>query len=173
MLGREYRNVAENPAEERRFSYAKAVGQKIRAKYDIIGVEKIVFSPELRIAGTIDLLVKSRENGNYAIIDHKTNAKIEVENTFNKFCNEPISHLADTNFIHYALQLNLYQYLLKAEKYVPADAKFSMFLNHLTENGQKWYQLPDLQSEVKDLMIDYLIDKACYRVQTDIADLMI
>lgn len=159
LLNRPYRNIAEDSIEEKRFDYAKRLASKLKSSIDILGVEKIVFSPELLVAGTIDLFAKSRKTGCYVIIDHKTNEKIETENTYNKFCLGPIAHLPDTNFYHYALQLNLYQYLLMRGKYVPQDAKFGLLLNHITHEGQKWYPLPDLQSEIKDLMIDYLLDK--------------
>lgn len=46
-------------------------------RLDILGVEKIVFSPSLRLAGTIDLFARSRKDGTYLIIDHKTNASID------------------------------------------------------------------------------------------------
>ena len=40
---------------------------------DILGIEKIVFDHRLKLAGTIDLFAKSRKDGSYLIIDHKTN----------------------------------------------------------------------------------------------------
>jgi len=49
------------------------MAKKFRQSIDILGVEMIVFSPRLRIAGTIDLFAKSRKDGSYLIIDHKTN----------------------------------------------------------------------------------------------------
>lgn len=158
-LGRDLRNKPANEREEKTFPNAVKMAQKLRQSIDIIGVEKLVFDDRLQIAGTIDLLGKSRKNGDYLIIDHKTNEKIEQFNTFKKFCLEPISHIADISYYHYALQLSLYQYLLKFGGYIPKDAKVRLFLNHITTEGTKLIELPSLQSEIKDVIIDFLMRK--------------
>lgn len=155
-LGRSLRNTAENEVEQKRFDNAIKMANAFRQRLDILGVEKIVFDPELRIAGTIDLFAQSRKNKNYVIIDHKSNAEIERDNKYRKYCLDPISHLDDTSFIHYALQLNLYSYLLKKNKYVPGDAKFQYFLNHVTPEKAELIELPDLQLEIRDMMIKHL-----------------
>lgn len=159
LLKRQFRNTAEDEDEAKRFKNAIDIGQKIYSRLSILGVEKIVFSDRLRIAGTIDLFAQSRNSGDYIIIDHKTNAEIaaEGENQYNKFCLAPIDHLPDTNFYHYAAQLNLYEFLLKYEGYVPKESQFKLFLNHVTKDKAELIKLPDLQSEVKDMIIDYLI----------------
>lgn len=156
-LGRELRNTAENDIEQCRFNNAIKMANAFRQRLDILGVEKIVFDPDLRIAGTIDLFARSRKNGNYVIIDHKSNAEIERTNKYKKYCLDPISHLDDTSFIHYGLQLNLYSYLLKKNKYVPSTAKFQYFLNHVTPDKAELIELPDLQTEIRDMLIDYLV----------------
>lgn len=156
-LGRkELRNKPSSEKEEKMFAHAVNIARKFYDKLDILGVEKIVFSPSLRIAGTIDLLGRSRKNGEYIIIDHKTNKSIDLEDNWNKFALPPISHLHDINFNIYSLQLNLYQYLLKREGYVSRDAKFKLFLNHISEDGAKLIALPDNQTEIREMLISYL-----------------
>lgn len=159
LLKRSYRNTPENDEEKRRFDNGIKVGQRLLEKVSILGVEQIVFSDKLQIAGTIDLLAKTRDKDTYLIIDHKTNKNIEKENKYNKFCLAPIQHVPDLSYWHYALQLNLYQYLLKYESYVPKDAKFRMFLNHVTADFAAFIELPDMQNEIKDLMIEHLVQK--------------
>ena len=154
-----YRNVAEDSAEMSRFEKGIAIGKKLLQKTDILGVEKIVFSDKLLIAGTIDLLAQSKKDGTYLIIDHKTNKSIDQENKYKKFCLDPIAHIPDLNYWHYGLQLNLYEYLLKREGYVDRDAKFRLFLNHVTAESAKLIELPDLQSEIRDLVIEHLLSK--------------
>ena len=159
-LGRkELRNTPQDAREERMFSNAMKMAKRFYSQLDILGVEKIVFSPTLRIAGTIDLFAKSRKNGNYILGDHKTNKSIDMEDKWNKFALKPIEHLHNINFNLYSLQLNLYQYLLKHEGYVSKDSKFIMFLNHITENQAKIIQLPNMQNEIKDMLIEYLSNK--------------
>ena len=159
ILKRDFRNTPESETEKMRFANGIKVAQALLQKTDILGVEKIVFSDRLRISGTIDLLAQSRKDGSYLIIDHKTNASIEKEPKYKKFCLAPISHLLDTSFNHYALQLNLYQYLLKYEGYVPKDAKFKLFLNHVLPESTQFIQLPDLQLEIRDLVVDNLLQQ--------------
>lgn len=157
-LGRkELRNKPQNPKEEMMFKNAVNMAKKFYSQLDILGVEKIVFSPDLRIAGTIDLLARSRKDGCYLLIDHKTNKSIDLEDKWNKFALKPIEHLHDINGTHYSLQLNLYEYLLKREGYVPKDAKFKRVLNHITDFTAKLIQLPDMQNEIKDMMIEHLV----------------
>ena len=155
-LGREYRNSYNDQKEKICFEYAKKVGKKLLKSLDIIGIEKIVFNPELKIAGTIDLLGRSKKTGKYIIVDHKTNEKtIDESNKYNSFCLDPISNIPDTSFGHYSLQLNLYSYLLKEGGYVDKDAEFEYFLDHITVNGVKMIKLPDLQREIKLVINDY------------------
>ena len=89
------------------------MAKKIKEALDIVGIEMIVFDTDLAIAGTIDLLAKSKKNGAYIIIDHKTNKDLGLNNPYDKFGLDPISHIPDTAFGHYTIQLNLYQYLLR------------------------------------------------------------
>lgn len=161
LLGRQLRNVAEDETEAKRFENGMAMAKKIMGAAEIVGVEKIVFDYELGIAGTIDLLARSKKDGTWLIIDHKTNAEIPErnENQWNKFGLGPVSHVPDTAFWHYALQLNLYEYLLKYGKYVPAGAKFRLFLNHVLPSGAKMIELPDMQLEIRDLVVDSLLEK--------------
>lgn len=156
-LGRkELRNKPTSLKEEKMFKHAVDMATKFYQRLDIIGVEKIVFSPALKIAGTIDLLARSRKDGSMILIDHKTNKEIEMEDKWNKFALPPIEHLHDFSLEHYQLQLNLYQYILKREGYVPRDAPFKLFLNHITEDGAKLIPLQDRQHEIKDMVIAYL-----------------
>ena len=154
-LGRELRNKPEDDTEKARFDNAILMANKVKSRLDIIGVEKIVFSNKLStpIAGTIDLLGKSKENGTYIILDWKTNKKIEKFNTYEKYCLDPISHIPAINYHEYALQLNLYQFLLKYEGYVPRKAQFRRFLCHITETNHELIELPDYQDEIKMMLI--------------------
>lgn len=156
ILGKPLRNSPSNDKERITFKYAIDISSKLKNRLDILGVEKIVFSPSLRIAGTIDLFAKSKKTGEHIIIDHKTNKSIDMENTWKKYALDPISHIDDINYAHYGCQLNLYQYILKYEGYVPKDATFKMYLNHITDKGVKLIELPDMQNEIKDMMIYFL-----------------
>lgn len=40
---------------------------------------------------------------------------------------------------------------------MPKDAKFKMFLNHVTSEHAKLIEVPDRQLEIRDMMIQYLL----------------
>lgn len=153
------RNKPQDVREEIVFKHAVNMARKFRQQLDILGVEKIVFSPDLEIAGTIDLFARSKKTGDWLIVDHKTNQTIDTENKWNSFALEPIEHVPNINFYTYSLQLNLYQYLLQREGYVPRHSKFRLFLNHLTESGAKLIELPDMQLEIRDIIVEHLLKK--------------
>ena len=159
-LGKSENELRNTPIDEHEkivFGHAVNIARRFRQQLDILGVEKIVFSPDLEIAGTIDLFARSRKDGSYVIIDHKTNQTIDTENKWNNFALSPIEHVPAINFYTYALQLNLYRYLLQREGYVPKRAKFKLFLNHLTEAGAKLIELPNMQLEIRDIVVEHLL----------------
>ena len=148
LLARKRRNEPENEKERLTFEQGAQMANAFRTQLDILAVEKIVFNPFLPrpIAGTIDLLARSRKDGSVLILDWKTNKSIDRENKWNKFGLDPISDVPDLNLYHYGLQLSLYQYLLTLGKYVPVGSKFKRAIIHLTETGHEIIQLPDMTS---------------------------
>lgn len=155
ILGHAVRNSPLDAKEAATFKIASAIAMKFRTELSIFGVEKLVFCPNLVIplAGTIDLLAQSKKDGTYLILDWKTNEQIEVGNKYKKFGLDPIRHVPDTNFYHYALQLSCYEFLLKIGGYVKPDAKFKRALIHLKEDSSKIYQLPDMSNEIRDMLL--------------------
>lgn len=159
LNGRPFRNTPQNPKEEIVFGRAKAFANKFKNELDILGVEQIVFDHRLKIAGTIDLLARSKKDGSILVLDWKTNAEVKRENNFEK-CLAPIDHLDNCNFWHYSLQLNLYQFLLTFGGYYPKDAKFKRALIHINTETAEVIQLPDMQNEIKDMMIYSLLSNS-------------
>jgi len=100
--------------------------------------EKIVFSPELGIAGTIDLLLFDQwsKGAEFVIVDWKQNGSLSTSNKWDT-AKPPISHLESTDLVKYALQLNLYRFILRYEGYFPQATDIRMALIHLTENGNQ------------------------------------
>ena len=116
--------------------------------------EWTVFHEEARIAGSIDMVYEIIDAPALAIYDWKRCREITKTNRANKFATHPaIEHLPDTNYWHYALQLNLYKYILQT-KY---DKKITdLYIIVLHPEGQNYQRikLPDLQSEVADLITE-------------------
>lgn len=71
----------------------------------------------LHIAGQIDLIVKS--GNDIYIIDHKTNAKIDLKGFYNSALRTtdkmkfPLTNLDECNYNHYQLQLSMYAWMLQ------------------------------------------------------------
>ena len=120
----------------------------LQQHFEFIDSEKIIFSEKYQIAGTIDLLMK--RNDTLYILDWKTNKKIVTDNPYRKYGLYPIEHLADNNYTHYQLQLNLYKWLLLKEKYY--DCNIEMKLIYLMENKFKVFPVNDLQNEIEDIV---------------------
>jgi ATP-dependent exoDNAse (exonuclease V) beta subunit len=91
--------------------------------------EKLLYSTKYMVAGTADMIIKTGGNS-YSIIDWKTNAKIKMNNGFQKMlgcCHQ----LDDCNFNQYSLQQNLYGILLQ-EMYPEATIQ-KMSIIHLND----------------------------------------
>jgi len=119
--------------------------QNMLKDYEFVESEKIIFSPEYKISGTIDLLLYHKKLKTYAICDWKTNEKIRFDNPWQsgKGC---INHLEDCNANHYYLQLNLYKQILLNEKYY--DANIELFIIHIGPLFYNWYAVPDMTTEI-------------------------
>ena len=97
--------------------------------------EKLIFSPRFRVAGSIDLLVK-KSPAEYLILDWKRVKEIKYSGFRNQCGIHPAtSHLQDCNFIHYSLQLSIYEQILRLENYIEPDAKVEKWLNVYRPNG--------------------------------------
>jgi len=114
--------------------------------------EWTVYHEELKLAGSIDMVYENPD-GTLAIYDWKRSKDITAVNNFNKYAlTECIGHMPDSNFWHYALQLNTYKAILE-EKY---DKKITgLYLVRLHPNNEeKTYELiklPDLSKNINEL----------------------
>jgi hypothetical protein len=86
-----------------------------------------------------------------AIYDWKRCREITKTNRANKFATHPaIEHLPDTNYWHYALQLNIYKYILQT-KYGKTITDLYLIVLHPEAQNYQRIKLPDLQTEVSAL----------------------
>ena len=97
--------------------------------------EKLIFSPRFRVAGSIDLLVK-KAPAHYLMIDWKRVKEIKYSGFRNRTGTHPATmHLQDCNFIHYSLQLSIYEQILRLERYIEPFAKVEKWLNVYRPGG--------------------------------------
>jgi len=114
--------------------------------------EWTVYHDDVKISGSIDMIYENPD-GTLSIYDWKRAKLITRINNFNKFAISPeICHLPDSNFWHYALQLNTYKAILE-QKY--GKVVKNLFLVRLhpdaEEKNYELIELPDLSTEIKDL----------------------
>jgi len=117
--------------------------------------EWTVFHEEARIAGSIDMVYEFIDPTTTAtplvIYDWKRCREITKASRANKFATHPaIEHLPDTNYWHYALQLNIYKYILQS-KYGKTISDLYLVVLHPEAQNYQRVKLPDLQTEVHEL----------------------
>jgi len=115
--------------------------------------EWMVYYEELKLSGSIDMVFENPD-GTIQIYDWKRCQEIKHEAEFGKYSHTTcISHLPDTNFWHYSLQLNTYKMILE-HKYGKKVTDLYLICIH-PDNVYKNYQriqVPDLEKEMKDLV---------------------
>lgn len=115
--------------------------------------EWCVYYEELKLSGSIDMVFENPD-GTIQIYDWKRCREISYENNFGKSSlTSCISHLPDTNFWHYALQLNTYKTILE-HKYGKKVTGLYLVCMH-PENPTKSYdriEVPFLDKEMQALL---------------------
>ena len=114
--------------------------------------EWTIYHEDLKLAGSIDMIYENPD-GTLAIYDWKRAKDITRVNTFGKYAvTDCISHMPDTNYWHYALQLNTYKAILE-EKYEKKITDLYLVRLHpdAEEKNYELIKLPDLTVEIKEL----------------------
>ena len=114
--------------------------------------EWMIWHEDIKIAGSVDMIFE-QEDGTLLIYDWKRSKEITKTTGFNKYATtECISHLPDTNYWHYCLQLNVYKRILE-EKYGKRVEGLFLVCLHPNNKNQSYLRIPcaDLQSEVGEL----------------------
>lgn len=128
----------------------KAV-EKLLKRFTFLDCEMIVFSPDLKVAGTIDLLLYDQIKKEIVIADWKQSKEIRVENNYQCILS-PLEHLQQTEMSQYTLQLSLYQFLLNKERYFPDVAGFRRAILHVGEDFCKPIKVDYYQYEVVEML---------------------
>jgi ATP-dependent exoDNAse (exonuclease V) beta subunit len=117
--------------------------------------EWTVYHEDVKISGSIDMVYENPD-GTLSIYDWKRAKNITRINTYNKFAISPeICHLPDSNFWHYALQLNTYKAILE-QKYGKVIKDLILVRLHpdAEEKNYELITLPNLSTEIKDLFLE-------------------
>jgi hypothetical protein len=109
-----------------------------------------VWDPELKLAGSIDMVYRNRKDGTFAIYDWKRAKDMRMENNFGSGYG-PVSHLPDTNYWHYTLQLNMYRWLLE-KHYNLKISEMALVVLHPNNKNYKRYKLNRLEEEIEGMV---------------------
>lgn len=139
-----------NEKEELYFEYIQQAVSDLYTMFDLVETEKIIFSPEHELAGTVDIIMKNKKTGDIAILDWKTNKEIKFYDKYNSTGLKYLSHLDNCNFIHYSLQLNMYKKMLMLNNYFPG-ASYQLAIIHISETGPKLYKIDDMDTELNQI----------------------
>jgi len=113
--------------------------------------EVIVYSKDLRIAGTVDVLMMNKNSNEYVLIDWKTSKRIDKK-SFNrkKGIKKESSNIDDCKYNHYALQLSMYRYIL--EKYYAINVTRQL-VAQLKDGGVESHSMPYMKNEIKKMIL--------------------
>jgi len=117
--------------------------------------EWTVYNEDLKLAGSIDMVYENPD-GTLSIYDWKRAKDITRINVYNKFAlTYSISHLPDSNFWHYALQLNTYKAIIESKYDKRVTDLFLVRLHpEAIEKTYELIKLPILTKEIKVLFDD-------------------
>jgi hypothetical protein len=117
--------------------------------------EASLFHCGLKLAGQSDLLCR-QPDGRIAILDWKRSKEIVMHNRFQRML-PPFDTFSDCNFFHYALQLNLYKYIIESE-YGEQVGSMLLGVFHPNQTEPQCIEIPVLQREL-DVLISQLCDQ--------------
>ncbi len=113
-----------------------------------VRTELSVFHCGLQLAGQIDALYTDAA-GRCVIVDWKRCK--ELRQTSRDPLRPPLEHLADCNWFLYALQLNLYGFILESE-YGLAVSRMFLGVVHPTADRGRCIEVPSLRAEIEAIV---------------------
>ena len=114
--------------------------------------EWTIYDEDLKLSGSIDMVYENPD-GTLMIYDWKRSKDISRVNNFNEYAKTPcISHLPNSNFWHYSLQLNTYKGILE-RKYGKKVTDLYLVRLHpdAEENTYELLRVPDLSDYIHQL----------------------
>ena len=136
------------------FEYFKNFHNKYE-KLEAYRTEWRIYDDSLSLAGTVDMVYK-KENNELFIFDWKRTSKLVDQNNqlilkdFN-YGFDGLSHIADNSFNKYALQQNVYKFILE-NYYDKTISSMNLLILHPNYNNYVHLKLPDMKKEAAFLI---------------------
>lgn len=124
--------------------------------------EMLLYLDEYKLAGQSDLVLLNHEKKKFKILDYKTNKKGVAKEAFNGATMfPPVNHLADCKFMHYALQLSLYGYMLEKELGYECDGNEILWVdtNDSKQIGIYQWECPYYKKEIEEMLRKFTVGK--------------
>lgn len=102
--------------------------------YELIGCEIYLGDEDYDECGATDQIMLNKYTGDVAIIDYKTNKKIERESYRHKKMLIPLHKYDDCNYIHYSIQLSDYKFKFKKNTKIQVEETFIVYFNINADN---------------------------------------
>ena len=147
-----YNECYKNTNSSIEFSYFMQFQKDIGTTLKPYRTEWMVYHEKYRLAGSIDMIFENPD-GTLQIYDWKRCKEIKKINAWNKYATTAgLDHLPDTNFWHYALQLNTYKKILE-EKYDKSVTDMYLVCLHPNNHNKNYIRIkvPDLQKELQQV----------------------
>lgn len=120
-------------------------------RYELIGCEIYLGDEEFDECGATDQVMLNKLTGGIAIIDYKTNKKIEKESYRHKKMLVPLHKFDDCNYIHYSIQLSDYKFKFEKNIKMPVEETFIVYFNVNADNYEIIEPL-DMEEEVNKIL---------------------
>lgn len=134
----------------REWAYFMAFWNKYKEELEPFRTEWEVYIEEIKLAGSIDGIFRSKKDGSILIYDWKRSKEIKMENNFQSGLG-PLAHLPDCNYWHYSLQLNIYRYILE-NYYGCRVSDMYLVILHPDQQSFKRMRLNRMDDEVRAMI---------------------
>ena len=115
--------------------------------------ELSMYSTILQCAGQADLIMRWPGDGKLVVVDWKRTKQLVYENGFGSL-KYPLSHLPDSNYWLYALQLNVYAFFLESASHLYHVSDLFLAVAHPAISCGQLVRVPRMRAEV-DAIIQY------------------
>ena len=119
--------------------------------YELIGCEVYLGDEDFDECGATDQILYNKYTGGIAIIDYKTNKKIERESYRHQKMLSPLNKFDDCNHVHYSLQLSGYKFKFEKNTKLKVDETFIVYFNINADNYEIIEPL-NMEKEVKEIL---------------------
>lgn len=147
----QYIKIEEDVSIEKELQYFKSF--RIDNRIQPYRTEWRIFDERYNIAGTIDLLCK--QGSTFEIYDWKRSRKAQPDASIFDYGINGLEHVPNIAFYHYALQQNMYKYILE-HNYGISVSKMYIVIFHPIYDTYLKYEIPRMDEEVKIILSQYI-----------------